>query len=96
MSLRTCTLEVGASALFVIRAYPLCTFLTSVSLLGMGFFSQGFFVSSLIYINKLAEIDFELGLLWLFTVYGLFLLCSTRWMRGWEWLDRWAIICLFL
>ncbi len=91
MSLRTCTLGVGASALFAILAYPLCTFLRNVSLLAMGFF-----VSLLIYINKLEEIDFELGLFCLFRVYGLFLLCSTRWMRGWEWLDGWAIICLFL
>jgi hypothetical protein len=53
MSLRTCTLGVGASALFAIGAYPLGTFLRSVAFLCMGFFSRGFFVSSLIYINEI-------------------------------------------
>jgi len=53
MSLRTCTFGVGASALFAIGVYPLGTILRSIAFLGMGFFSRGFFVSSLIYINEI-------------------------------------------
>ena len=51
MSLKTCTLGVAASALFAIGVYPLGTILRSIAFLGMGFFSRGFFVSSLIYLN---------------------------------------------
>lgn len=51
MSLRTCTLGVAASALLASGLYPFGGFLRAVVLLAMGFFSRGFFVSSLIYLN---------------------------------------------
>jgi hypothetical protein len=51
MSLGTITLGVGASALLAIGIYPFGTFFKAVAFLGMGFFSRGFFVSSLIYLN---------------------------------------------
>lgn len=50
-SLSTNTLGVAASALLCFGLYSFDGFLKGLGLLSMGFFSRGFFVNSLVYLN---------------------------------------------
>ncbi len=59
MSLRTISFGLTAFTLLVIAFYPFSVVTTNVSILGLGFFGRGFFVSSLIYINEIGGDKFR-------------------------------------
>lgn len=74
MSLRTITIGIGASNLAAIGLYPFGGFIRAVGLMGVGFFTRGFFVSSLIYLNEIGGDRFRA---WsMLVIFGLWPLSS--------------------
>lgn len=53
MSLRTITIGVGTSCLAACGLYPFEGYFKAIGLMAVGFFTRGFFVSSLIYLNQI-------------------------------------------
>lgn len=53
MSLKTITIGVGISCLAAAGLYPFGSYFKAVGLMAVGFFTRGFFVSSLIYLNEI-------------------------------------------
>jgi hypothetical protein len=78
MSLRTITFGLFAFTLVAFAFYPFSRIITDFSILGLGFFGRGFFVSSLIYINEIGGDKFRAwSMIVIFGMWGISSLISS-------------------
>lgn len=91
------TLGIAAFASLAFITYPFSEFFTEVCYIGIGFFSRGFFVSSLIYLNEIGGDRFRAwSIVVIFATWGISsLIASLEMMIG---LPRfiWYYLLIFL
>jgi hypothetical protein len=72
LSVRTCGLGVGGAALLAMGLHPFGGFFKVLGLMGVGFFSRGFFIASLIYLTEIGGDRFQAwSMLVVFGLWGL-------------------------
>lgn len=97
LSLRTCTMAVGGSALLATGLYPFGGVLRDCCLIGLGFFTRGFFISALIYLNEIGGDSFRSwAMLVIFGLWPVSALFNS--LDGRLGLERWTeyYLCVFL
>lgn len=97
MSLKTTTKGLAFCTILAMLFYPVSNILKNLAFLGLGFFSRGFFISSLIYINEIGGERFRAwAMIVIFGVWGISTLVSSveKMLKVAEWIGYYAFIFL--